>query len=278
MYKTIRIMTQNPLLIILPAAAVLLLALSYVFMQPDINGMINYYERMTDFESFIDNIDFKDTIQMLTITLKIGLLSLVYCIFLIVFIAGYGNMQAAAVNCGKATFRIFFYGIKKFTGKVILSFLLLLGVMYGFSFALSLFTTPIIAANVFREGPFQADIFGMQRALQIFMLVIMTFAYPFLILWLPAIFLDRQEGVVACFKNGLRAGTKRYFKVLPVIAAMMLPTMLLYVLSDNMFTVLKSPYFYLIYPYQMIVFPYLLTYIFLQYDSYKKIIPVTQTV
>ena len=270
MYKTIQAMIKNPLLIILPAAAVLLLAASYLLLQPDMNKLMDFYAEMTDFESFVDNIELEDTIMMLTITLKIGLLSLVYCVLMVAFFAGYGNLQAAVVNGGKASFRIFFYGIKKFTGKVFLSFLLLIGVIYGISFAVSLVTTPIITANLISEGPFQADFFGMQKTLQIVMLIIMTLVYPLLILWLPAIFIDRQERVVACFKNGLRAGAKKYFQVLPVIVIMMLPTLLLYLFSDNIFTILRSPYMYLNFPYQMILIPFLLTFTFLQYDSYKK--------
>lgn len=271
MYKIIQVMMKNPLIIILPVVAVLLLAVPYMLLQPDISRLVDFYAGMTDMESFIENIDIEDSILMLSVTLKTGVISLIIAALMVVFLAGYGNLQSAVVNGGKASFRIFLYGIRKFTGKVILSFLLLIGVIYGISFAISLVTTPIIVAGIIRDGPLQADILGMQMLLQIVMIIIMTLLYPFLILWLPAIFIDREERrVVECFKNGLRAGKKKYFQLLPVIVAMMLPTLLLYLLSDNLFVMLKTPYFYLVFPYQMIVFPYLLTFIFFKYDSYKK--------
>ncbi len=270
MQRILQILFKNPLLIILPAAGLMLLGASMLLLIPDTNRMMDMYAGMTDYTSFANNIDVQDMAFIMATSLKSALFSLLYCVLFVIFIAGYGNQQSAAVNGGNASFRVFFFGIKKLIGKVILSFLLLTGIIIGFSLIVSIVTTPMIFATVLAKGPSQGNLMGMQKGIQVVMLVIMTLLYPLIVLWLPAIFLDRQEGVMACFKNGLKAGAKKYFRMLAVIVVMLLPTLLLYILSDNIYTMFRAPWFYLIYPYQMIIIPIIVTYLFLQYDDFKK--------
>ena len=270
MQRVIQILFKNPLLIILPAAGIILLGASMLLLMPDINRMMDIYSGMTDYTSFASNFDVQDMALIMVTSLKTSAFSLLYCALFVIFISGYGNQQSAAVNGGKASFRVFFFGVRKLIGKVILSFLLLTGIITGFSLIVSIVTTPMIFANVLLEGSSQGNFLGMQKELQIGTLVIMTLIYPLIVLWLPAIFLDRQEGVIACFKNGLRAGVKKYFRMLAVVIIMQLPTLLLYILSDNIYSMFKTPWFYLVYPYQMIIIPIIVTYLFLQYDELKK--------
>lgn len=270
MNKIFQVLIKNPLLIILPAAAAIVLFGYALVLFPDMSRIMDAFAEVFDTGNFEQNFGFEDVTFMLSFYLKVGVLSLILCALSVVFIAGYGNTQAAAVNGGKASFKIFFFGIRKFTGKVILSLLLLLGVFYAVGIVISIVVTPFTVAAFISTDFSIGSIMETQMVLQIVIMIVMTLLYPLILLWLPAIFLDRQDRVIACFKNGVRASRKNYLKLLPVTIIMMLPTLLMYITSDNVFTMLKSPFLYLMYPYQMIVTPLIVTHLFIKYDSLKK--------
>ena len=162
------------------------------------------------------------------------------------------------------------YGFRKFFGKVLLSALLLAGIIIGFSIVVSLITTPLIIAGAISGTFTPANILESQKAIQIFTMGITIFFYPLLLMWLPAIFTDRQDGVIKCFKNGIRASRKKYLHLLSVTALMMLPTLLLFMLSENIYEILKTPYYYLIYPFQAIILPAVITYLFVMYQAIRS--------
>ncbi len=53
-----------------------------------------------------------------------------------------------------------------------------------------------------------ANVMNTRKTMQITMQIIMLFMYPFIIMWFPVIFMEREEGVAACFRRGIRAGAK----------------------------------------------------------------------
>lgn len=269
MYKIFQTMIRNPLLIILPVIAVLLSAAAYMFLKSDMEKVMDSIAELTDMESFVEDTGLDDVIARLSLTLKSGVISIISGVMTVVFCSGYGNLQSAVLNGGKASLKVFKYGVKRFTGKVLLSFLLMVGIMYGVSFVMSLVTTPIMVAGFITEGGLSAGLSWIQAVLEIF-LIIMTLVYPFIILWFPATFIDRYEPIIECLKNGLRAGRKKYFRLLPAIIVTMLPALIVFLSGDNLLTMYRSPGFILMFPYQIIVFPFFLTYIFFMYDSYRK--------
>lgn len=273
--KTMAILKNNPLLVIMLLVVFVLLLASTMLIMPDLASLTGIYSNMSEYSTYPPEMDMQTAVEMLMISMKIGLFSLLYGIVGLFFSAGYGNMLAAAVNEGKASLKVFLYGIRKFTGKVFLSALLLAAIIFGFSFVISIISTPFIMAGAI-GGVINNDTYNFeammntQKVMQIVMFVIMIFLYPLIIMWFPAIFLDREEGVMACFRNGFRAGVRKYIKLVPLIALLMLPTLLIYLFSANIFEILNETYFYTIYLYQAIVLPVAITILFIQYQEVKK--------
>lgn len=273
--KTLAILKNNPLLVIMLLLVFVLLLASTILIMPDLTSLTGIYSNMSEYSTYPPEMDMQSAVEMLMISMKIGLFSLLYGIVGLIFSAGYGNMLAAAVNEGKASLKVFLYGIRKFTGKVFLSALLLAAIIFGFSFVISIISTPFIMAGAI-GGVINNDTYNFeammntQKVMQIVMFVIMIFLYPLIIMWFPAIFLDREEGVMACFRNGFRAGVRKYIKLVPLIALLILPTLIIYLFSANIFEILNETYFYTIYLYQAIVLPVAITILFIQYQEVKK--------
>lgn len=267
--KSIMMLKNNPMIFIMMAAFMLIMAALSLPMISETNKMMGIYTEMYDFSGDYPQINMQDTMVIMLSSLKILLYSLVLVFFGLGFMSGYGNMVDAVMNEGKARLKIFFYGIRKFFGKVLLSALLLAGIITGFSVVISLITTPLIIAGTL-SGSFSAgNVFESQKVIQIITIVILTLLYPLLFMWLPAIFTDRKDRVITCFKNGFRASRRMYLKLLPASVLLILPTILMYLLSENIYEILKTPYYYLIYPIQAIVLPVVITYLFVIYQAVR---------
>jgi hypothetical protein len=185
--------------------------------------------------------------------------------------AGYGNMLAAAVNDGKASFKIFIFGIRKYLGKTILSALLLVAIAIGFGIVISICTLPFTIMGVAMNNYNPEKLLATQMIIQIVTLAISVFLYPFIELWLPAIFVERDDGVMACFKKGLRAGRKKYLLLVAVSAVMLLPATVLYIVSGDMYSIIESPLYIVLLVYQAIILPVVLAVLFTVYNEMKKV-------
>lgn len=268
--KSLITLKNNPMVIALFVLVMIISAVSVMLLMPDINSMMEISREMSQNPTNPPDIDPQEILEMLSSTVKLLLYSLVACGFAVVFVAGVGNMLAAAVNNGKASLKIFFFGIKKFFGKTLLSFLLLAAFIFGFSIIISIVSIPFTITGVI-NGNFNPDsVLSGQKIITVFSNIVMILLYPFVLLWLPAIYLDRNEGVLACFRNGFKAGVKKYIILVAVTTVMLLPTLFIYVFSKDIFTILDSPYYYLMYIYQIIITPVLLTFLFILYNEMRK--------
>lgn len=267
--KTMAVLKHNPLLFVVLLAFIIPAAALSLLLIPDMNRMMEMYQGMSDYSQYPLKVDVQDTMFLMTASLKMLLYSLISCAFALVISAGYGNMIAAAVNDGKASLKVFLYGIRKFTGKVILSALLLAAIITGVSIIISIVTTPFIIAGAINGSFNPKNMMRGQKVIQAVTYTLMLFLYPLIIMWFPAIFTDRGEGVMACFRNGFRAGVRKYLHVMPLVGVILLPTLLLLMLSENIYTVLENPFFYLVYVYQAIAVPVLAVLLFLLYRDYK---------
>lgn len=268
--KSLMTLKKNPMIFIMMAAFMLIMAALSLPMISETNKMTDIYTEMYDFSGDYPQINMQDTMVMMLSSLKIFSYSLVLGILGLCFMSGYGNMVEAAMNEGKASLKIFFYGIRKFFGKVLLSALLLAGIIVGFSVVISLITTPLIIVGTLNRTFTSTNIFESQKVIQISTMVVTILLYPLLLMWFPAIFADRKDGVITCFKNGFRASRKRYLQLLPAVALMMLPTLLIYLFSENIFEMLETPYYLLIYPIQAIILPVVITYLFVMYQTVRS--------
>ena len=268
--RSLMTLKDNPLISILLIAAIVLSAASSMLLLKDTNRMMEISKEMTAIPADPDRMNIQSLTEMLCIMLKLVGFSLVTSGLGIVFIAGMGNMLAAAMNGGKASIKIFFFGIKKFFGKTLLSLLLFLAIIFGFSILTSIISIPFTVAGIVSKTSFDPEMMlGRQRITQIVISVAMIFLYPLVLLWLPAIFIDRNDGVVACFKNGVRAGVKKYRILVAVAAVLMLPTLVFYVVTQDIASIPGSPFGILMYIYQAIVIPVLLSFLFVLYQEIR---------
>ena len=267
--KSLVTLKNNPMIIILLVLVIILSAVSVMFLMPDLNRIMEISNEISRNSTNPAGINPQEMTEMLFSSMIMLLYSLVACAFAIVFMAGYGNMLAVAVNDGKASLKIFLFGIKKFFVKTLLSFLLAAAIVFGASIVISIISTPFTIAGIMNAFDPEAMI-SMQRVMMVFSSIVMILLYPLVVLWLPAIFLDRNEGVMACFRNGFKAGVKKYIFLIMVIAVMLLPTILLFIFTENVYSIMQSPFYYYMYIYQAIIMPVLLMYLFVLYNEMKK--------
>jgi len=265
--KTFLLLKKNPLLIILPVLAVALMLLSELPLMPDINRIMGLSRSMYNLQN-PPQMQLKDAFDIMSAALVMLIFALVYCVLAVIFVSGYGNMLAAAVNEGKATMKIFLYGIRKFTGKVVLSFLLMIAILIGVSIVISLFTTPMLLTSIGRSGFDPGSIMNTQKTMQIVAQIIMLFLYPFIIMWFPAIFIEREEGVTACLRHGWRAGVRNYLPLVAVVLFILLPTLCIFIFTD-IYSMFETQRYLLMYVYQAIALPVISAYLFVRYGEMK---------
>lgn len=266
--KTLILLRKNTLLIVMPVLVIALILVSELPMLGDISRIMglsrNMYENMPN----SPEINLQDAVDIMTGALKMGLFGLVYAVLAVIFISGYGNMLAAAVNDGMASIKVFLYGIRRFTGKVILSFLLLVAVIMGASLVISIVTTPVLLTGFVRSGFDPGSMMSTQKTVQLVASVIMLFLYPFIVMWLPAIFIEREEGVMACFRHGIRAGVRNYLPMVVVVLFLLLPTLFIYIFID-IYSMFETKVYLLMYIYQAIYLPLASAYLFVRYGEMK---------
>ena len=268
--KSLVTLKNNPMIIILLVLVIILSAVSVMFLMPDLNRIMEISNEISRNSANPAGINPQEMTEMLFSSMIMLLYSLVACGFGIVFMAGFGNMLAVAVNDGKASLKIFLFGIKKFFVKTLLSFLLAAAIVFGASIVISIISTPFTIAGIMRNAFDPEAMISMQRVMMVFSSIVMILLYPLVVLWLPAIFLDRNEGVLACFRNGFKAGVKKYIFLIMVIALILLPTIFLFIFTENVYSIMQSPFYFYMYIYQAIIMPVLLTYLFVLYNEMKK--------
>ncbi|HEX2947222.1 MAG TPA: hypothetical protein VHT96_14860 [Clostridia bacterium] len=265
--KALILLKKNPLLMILPVLAVGLVFVSELPMLQDINKVMGLSRSMYNVQS-PPQMQLQDAMEIMRAGLLMLLFGLVYCVLAVIFVSGYGNMLAAAVSDGKATMKIFLYGIKKFIGKMTLSFLLFVAVMIGASLVISIVTTPILLASMAGARFDPVSMMNTQKTMQLAISVIMLFLYPFILMWFPAVFMEREEGVTACFRKGIRAGVRNYLPMVAVVAFILLPTLCIYIFTD-IYSLFETMDYMLLYVYQAIVLPVISAYLFVRYSVMK---------
>jgi hypothetical protein len=278
--KTIRLLRANPIIFIAGALFVLLTAAISIPMVSEARDILQINSDMLD---TLSNFDFDDgegiaestedimtsamdirmsTWKMYAYLLLLGLLT-------IGFIAGYGNMIAAAMNEGRAGWKTFFHGFKKFFGKVFLSSLLLMGIAIALSIVLSSITVPLIIAQTIKGSLNMESLMKGQKAIQLITYSIAVFTYPLIMLWMPSIFTNRKDGVVNCFKHGIRAGKKKYKQLVALAVIMIIPSFLMTLLTDNVYKMIETNSIFLIYPFAAVIVPIVTTYLFVMYHDFK---------
>lgn len=141
--------------------------------------------------------------------------------------SGFGNMISETVINGETSAASFLPGLKKYFARVLLASLLLIAFCIGFSSALSIIIIPITVLCVIN-----GSINSLNVIIVLIEVVAVTLVIPFILLWLPSIFID-NAGVIQGLKNGVKAGVKNYWKLVLVIWMIYIPSAVNIVINFN---------------------------------------------
>lgn len=269
--KSLETLKKNPVIIITYlVVTVVLFLLAFLFL-PEVNKITDISNEISKNQANPSAIDPKQIADMLMAVLKLFLFGIIACVVGVFYMAGFGSMIAEAVSEGKTTLKGFFIGIKRNIKKTILSFLLLLAFSIGFGIIISLISIPFSLFSALKNNYDTQAIYNSQRIMQALTSIIMIFAYPFVELWLPAIFMDGRDGVIASLKKGIKAGVKNYKLLVVVTAIMFLPSIGLLVFIRDMNSAILSPAYIATYIYQAVVTPIVLVYLFKLYKVNRQL-------
>lgn len=192
--KSIQLLKNNPVLILLYAGYTLFTLFIVLFLYPtNINQFSNPY-----------SFDFREYIMAMT---RMMLAILIMGAGGLVFMTGYVGMLVEAMFTGKTSSASFFPSIKKYFVRILLAALLLVAMAIGFSIVVALITIPFTMMAIM-NGNLGASLITLG-----IMAVIVIAAVPFIIMWYPAIIID-NAGVTQGLKLGLKSGVKNYGKLL----------------------------------------------------------------
>lgn len=151
----------------------------------------------------------------------------------ILFISGFGNMIAEAIQYGKTSAASFIPGLKKYFVRIMLSGLLMTAISFAFLMILSFIMIFIGAFITIANGATNTYSTGIILAFIIMFLDMASL--PFIILWIPSIFID-DSGVIQSLKNGLNAGIKNYKKLIEAIFILYIPVFANVLMNQNSMT------------------------------------------
>jgi hypothetical protein len=272
--KSLDTLKKNPIIIFVYLLVTVILFLAIILILPDINKITAISNEITQTQVDPSTIDPQLIIDMMISGMKLLLFGLIVCIFGIIYVSGFGNMMSEAVIEGKTSIKSFFTGIKRSFKKTILSFLLLIAFSFGFGIIVALISMPFTISSMVKSSFDNQAVYNDQRIVQALSSIISIFAYPFVELWFPSIFMDKNDGVIASLKKGLRAGIKNYKLLVVVTAAMLLPSIGLLVFNtglNTINTVASSPAYIAIYIYQALLAPVIFIYLFTLYNKTRQL-------
>jgi len=162
----------------------------------------------------------------------------------ITFISGFGLMIKEAVITGKTSINSFLPGFKKYFVRILLMSLLLFAFAIGFSIVISIITIPIMIVQIANSG-FEnlqnlQNIKNMSLSITLVTTSLTIIAIPFMILWLPSIFIDDVK-IIQGLKNGVKAGVKNYWRLLVYMIILYLPIIIYQIFSFD--TLMKGVIF-----------------------------------
>lgn len=202
--KSFLILKNNPVLILLYLGSMLLIYLIMYGLYPhDYNQMSQTYVTSFDFAEY-----------MITM-LKMMLAALLMSVVSLLFYSGFGFMMNEAVITGKTNISSMPTGIKKFTIRILLAYLLYMAFAIGFSIVIGITMIPFIILATVKGVAF----------IIIYVIVLMlliTAVIPLLMLWMPAIFADNCSAMQG-LKRGWKAGFKNYWKLVLIVVVNYLP-------------------------------------------------------
>lgn len=198
---------------------------------------------------------------------KIMLAALLVSLLGLLFLSGYGNMIRNAILNEKTSVAVFIPGVKKYFVRLLLSMLLLMAFAIGASVILSILTIPITVMLTLNGS---ASVGMISVVIVLLSFVIILIPMPFVILWIPAIFMDDTK-VMKSLKYGAKAGAKNYWRLILAMILLYVPLGVNTVTNLDSYTsghIFTTSYL-LVYLATAVLAAIFFTYIFVVYHEYR---------
>ncbi|MDF2905930.1 MAG: hypothetical protein K0R34_1251 [Herbinix sp.] len=216
--KALQLLKKNPIIILCYAVFLAINILLIFFLYPKSFGADTYTkDGMLDYSLYMATMR-----NILIALLLVFIISLFY-------ISGFYNMIREAVFSGKTRLYSFLDGIKKYLGRVILSVLLTAAIVIVGSILLGLLSIPFTIMAV-SNGT--GSLLVITLVIMLFTLLLVIIPTPFIVLWLPALFLE-DTGVIRSLKLGAKAGARNYWRLLLASFILVLPQAIYSILNYN---------------------------------------------
>ncbi len=260
--KTMQLIKSNPIIIIFYA----------VYLTISILPMLLIYPKSFGVDTYTKNGMFDYSLYLVTMRNILIALLLIFVLSLF-YIPGYSNMIKEAIFTGKTKASSFLSGIKMFFGRVFLFVLLTIVFAVALSVLLGILSIPftIMAAT-------NGSMYAMTLIIMLVTLMLVLIPAPFIVLWLPALFLE-NTGVIRALKLGAKAGAKNYWRILFSTLLLILPQAVYSILSFNLImkgTFYSTGYFVLLGVMSILALIYNI-YLFMIYHEYRvRLITIQQ--
>lgn len=196
---------------------------------------------------------------------------LILGVFYLFFVSGYSKMLAEAVSEGTTSAGSFVQGIKSFTLRVFLLSLLTFIFAICYIIALGIIMIPIILlSSAFGIGGLgtASDILSVFTSL--FTCAISALVIPFIILWVPAVFID-NTGVIEGLRKGAKTAMKKYWFLVGLTLILSIPSLIdsvvVNILKDSLFS---SPLYWIMTIIILIIGPIISVIMFMVYNDNKE--------
>ncbi len=255
--KTLQLIKNNPVIIMSYVAYMVISLLFIFFLYPNNLGSDSYMR-----DGVLDYSLYLATMRNLLIAL------LLIFILSLLFLSGYCNMIKEAVLNGKTKLSHFVVGIKNYFPRVLLCMLLMLAIII---LGAVLFGILSVAFTILASTTVSLSLFTLTLIIMLVTLLLVLIPSPFLVLWLPALFLE-NTGVIRSLSLGARAGAKSYWRLLLATLILILPQAVYSILNYNVITegtIFSIGYFIMLGIMAVISLIYN-TYIFMLYHEYSS--------
>jgi len=214
--KTFKLIKENPVIILFYTAYLLVIMFIILLFYPKNLNQLGSY-------AYYDSFNLA-TYFMAMIKLLMAVLLMV--IVQLLFIPGFNYLITEAIRKGKTSAEDFFPGLKKFFVRTLLAMLLLTAFGIGFVLVASIITIPFTILLML-SGTLAIHLINININIIIILIfcTLMLFAAPFIILWIPSIFID-DVGVMKGLTNGAKVAAKNYWRLVLILLIAGIPTIL----------------------------------------------------
>ena len=206
--RALQLLKRNPVIILIYAGYMLLSLLLMLLLYPK-----NIQQFMFDTQGMFSMSAYLSGLGKLFLAVILIFLSGLF------FLSGFGNMLREAVFSGRTSGAAFLAGIRLYFVRILLMMLLMTGFAFGASLLIGIITVPITVMTIMSGT---SSVYFTTMIIMGITLLLLLIPLPFLILWIPAIFLE-DTGVIQGLKAGARAGSKNYWRLALSVLLLYLP-------------------------------------------------------